>query len=64
MKLMQQTSQEVINMHKSHKELMTEELSEIVFKNCGEIILSDSWNCPQPVIWVGHDIITQNIMAN
>ena len=59
MKLMRETALGVIHMHKSDRELMTADLSEIVFRGCGKLILADSWSCPRPVTWLGHDIITQ-----
>ena len=59
MQLMRETALEVVNMHKSDKELMTAELSEVVFRGCGRLMLADSWNGSHPVIWLGHDIITQ-----
>ena len=62
MKLMKDTALEVVNMHKSDKELMTVELSEIVFRGCGKLMLADAWNCSRPVTWLGHDIITK-VMA-
>ena len=61
MSLMLQTSQDIIHMHKSNKDLMTLELSEVVFQSCGKIILSDSWSCPEPVIWIGHDMVSQSM---
>ena len=59
MTLMKETALNVIHMHQSDKVLMTADLSEIVFRGCGRLMLADSANCPQPVIWLGHDIITK-----
>ena len=64
MQLMRETAMDIINRHKSDKELMTAELSEIVFKGCGQLMLTDSWSCPQPVTWLGHDIITKMMTSH
>ena len=63
MQLMKDTALSLIDMHRSNKNLMTQELSEIVFKGCGKLILTDSWKCPHPVTWLGHDIIVQAMVT-
>jgi len=51
-------SDEVISYHTDEKNLMTAVLSEIIFKSCGYIMLHDGYNPKAPVIWIGHDAIS------
>ncbi len=75
MELMKNTATEIIQMHKSKQELMTAELSEIVFKACGQLILDhigggsrhqspSNPSSTSPITWIGHDLITQTIVAS
>ncbi len=59
MKLMRESSSELINMHKDSKQLITSTLSEVVFKACGKIMLNEAWSIQQPVWWIGHDAVTK-----
>lgn len=59
MKLMRETSLELINLHKDPKNLITSLLSEVVFKGCGEFMLHESWSPKKPVQWIGHEGIAQ-----
>jgi hypothetical protein len=53
------TSDQLIGLHQNEKHLMTNLLSEIVFKACGEIMLCDSQKPQEPVAWINHDIISK-----
>ena len=58
MKLMRESSAELIDMHKDNKHLITAELSEVVFKACGKVILDQAMSSKRkPVNWINHDII-------
>ena len=56
---MRETSTRILEMHKDQKQLLTSELSEVVFKACGKAMSSEGF-CPRkPVWWVGHDLVSQ-----
>lgn len=52
-------SEKLISMHKNDKQLITSELSEVVFHACGYVMLHDSWNPRSPVAWIGHDLVAR-----
>jgi hypothetical protein len=54
-------SEELFEMHKDPKKLMTAVLSEVVFKSCGYVMLNDSWAPQNPVAWIGHDLVAKAI---
>ncbi len=60
---MKVTSAALIDLHKSSKELITKELSEIVFSATGALMLNKSWELEAPVWWVGHDIVAKHCAA-
>ncbi len=61
MSLMRKTSQSILEMHKNDKQLLTAELSEIIFQASGEIMLNYFYGqkTKNPVCWIGHDLVTQ-----
>lgn len=59
MELMRNSSSALIEMHKNQKELMTAELSEVVFRACGKIIFNEVWRPRAPVVWIGHDAVAK-----
>ncbi len=63
MKYMQLTSQKLINMQASKDNLMTVQLSEVIFKSCGELMFNNSFIKTQPVWWLNHDIIAKTYAA-
>ncbi|MCB0390678.1 MAG: hypothetical protein KDD58_05285 [Bdellovibrionales bacterium] len=63
MKLMRESSAELIDMHKDPKNLITYKLSEVVIKACGKIMLNESWQPKQPVWWLGHDIVAKQTLS-
>jgi hypothetical protein len=56
MKSLLETSEKLIALHKDEKNLMTLPLSEVVFKACGQVMLTAP---TQPVAWINHDVIAK-----
>jgi hypothetical protein len=54
-----QVSDQLTDMHKDSKQLMTFALSELVFEACGRVMLADAGNPESPVSWINHDIIAR-----
>lgn len=59
MEKMRTTSTFLIEIHKDEKDLMTAVLSEVVFRACGKIMLSEADIPRQPVWWIGHDAVAK-----
>lgn len=59
MELMIRCSDDLIDLHTSPKQLITNFLSEIVFKSCGRIMLNDSYSPTHPTQWIGHDVVAK-----
>lgn len=59
MDLMRKASTDLINMHSDTKKLLTADLSEVVFRSCGKVMLRQSWEPNYPVWWIGHDIVAR-----
>jgi hypothetical protein len=59
MEMMLNTSQDLIAMHKDEKATMTLELSRDIFEATGYCLLHDSWNQSEPVVWLGHDVLSK-----
>jgi hypothetical protein len=59
MELLLNSSEHLIAMHKDPKNLITFVLSEEIFKSTGKIMLHESWKPRKPVLWLGHDILTE-----
>ena len=59
MELMLETSQNLIAMHKDERATMTLELSRDIFEAAGFCILHDSWTQTEPVVWLGHDVLSR-----
>lgn len=49
----------LVEIHKDQKNLVTFELSEVVFSACGRVMLNDSFQPEAAVSWINHDIIAQ-----
>lgn len=56
-----QHSEQLYEMHKDPKKLITAVLSEVVFKSCGYVMLHDSWAPKSPVAWIGHDVVAKSV---
>ncbi|MBS1969606.1 MAG: hypothetical protein JSU04_04840 [Bdellovibrionales bacterium] len=61
LEIMLKASDDLIALHKDEKKLITFELSEVVFKSCGYVMLHDSWKPQVPVAWIGHDLVARCI---
>lgn len=57
------TSEQLQNLHKDPKLLITAPLSEAVFEACGRLMLHDSWKASHPVQWLNHDAVARTLSA-
>lgn len=57
-----QTSDAIIALHKDEKSLMTNTLSEMIFRGCGYIMLHDGFKPQSPVAWIGHDVVVRSLI--
>lgn len=57
--LMLAASAELMGMHADQKQLVCAELSRVVFRSTGKLILHGSWNPPAPAVWLTHAIIAR-----
>lgn len=57
--LMLATSAELMEMHADQNNLVCAELSRIVFRSTGRLIVHASWTPEAPVVWLDHRIITE-----
>lgn len=64
MELMLETSSQLIAMHKDEKATMTLELSRDIFEATGFCLLHDSWTQSEPVVWLGHDVLSRVLTMN
>jgi hypothetical protein len=60
MNLMLNCSDKLTSMHKSHKNLMTAVLSEVVFAECGKLMLHELYKSTHSKVWIGHDIVVES----
>lgn len=63
METLLEASDQLIDMHKDPKDLITFRLSEDVFKATGALMLADTWKAKEPVVWLSHDIVAKQIDA-
>jgi hypothetical protein len=54
-------SEDLYALHKDEKKLITQELSEVVFKSCGYVMLHDSWKPKTAVAFIGHEVVARCI---
>ncbi len=59
MALMREVSSHLINMHRDSKQMMTAELSELVFRATGLAMIQETFQPKQPVWWMGHDLVAR-----
>lgn len=57
--LMLAASAELMGMHADQKQLVCAELSRVVFRSTGKLILHGSWSPPAPAVWLTHGIIAR-----
>lgn len=60
--LMLETSDKIISFHKDEKNLMTNALSELIFKACGYVMLHEGAHPKDPVAWIGHDVVVKCLL--
>lgn len=63
MQKMRDASTALIDMHKDRKDLMTTNLSEIVFKSCGLIMLRQAFKKMDSINWIGHDLVAKTTLS-
>ena len=61
MAFMLDSSNHLIEMHKNPKELITNPLSEAVFRATGELMLHESFAPSSAVTWLNHDIVAKTL---
>lgn len=59
MEKMLSASELLFSHHADEKRLMTSVLSEEIFRATGYVMFHDSFVCPKPVQWLGHDILSK-----
>lgn len=59
--LMIGTSEEITQMHKDRKELVTDLLSALVLEGTGPLMFHETSNPAAPVLWLNHDIIARQL---
>jgi hypothetical protein len=64
MEKMKVASADLIDMHKDSKDLITANLSEVVFKACGALMIHEILNPKDSVWWIGHDIVAKWAVKN
>jgi hypothetical protein len=58
-----QASDDLIDLHRDPKNLITFVLSEEIFKATGYVMFHDSWKVREPIYWLGHDVLAQALSA-
>jgi hypothetical protein len=59
--LMIGTSDEITQMHKDRKALVTDHLSALVLEGTGPLMFMEASNPSGPVLWLNHDIIAKQL---
>ena len=59
--LMIGTSEEITNMHKDRKALVTDILSALVLEGTGPLMFMEASNPSAPVLWLNHDVIAKQL---
>ena len=57
MELMLATSAKLMEMHRDQKQLVCAELSRLVFRATGRLMVQGSWSSSQAAVWLNHDTI-------
>jgi hypothetical protein len=53
----------LLGMNADSKEIVCAVLSRAVFTEVGTLMIDASWDAPEPVIWLNHDIIAKSLVA-
>lgn len=64
METMIDMSKSVIDAHKDRKDLVTDYLSQIIVDSSGKLMFDYSYAPEEPVVWLGHDIIAKQFLAD
>ncbi|MBI3372397.1 MAG: hypothetical protein HY017_11660 [Betaproteobacteria bacterium] len=59
--LMIGTSEEIVQMHKDRKALVTDHLSALVLEGTGPLMFRETSNPAGPVLWLNHDIVARQL---
>lgn len=59
LQMLLEASGKLYELHKDEKNLMTQILSEVVFRSCGYVMFHDSYKPAHPVAWIGHDLVAR-----
>ena len=59
--LMIGTSEEITQMHKDRKALVTDTLSALVLEGTGPLMFWEASNPSGPVLWLNHDVIAKQL---
>lgn len=59
MEQMQAVSERIFGFHKDPRQLLTKDLSEVVFRSCGRAMLREGIQPRESVWWVGHDLVAR-----
>jgi len=57
MELMLATSSKLMELHRDQKQLVCAELSRLVFRATGRLMIQTSWSGSEPSLWLNHDTI-------
>ncbi len=63
MELMLATSTHLLSLHRDPKQLVCAELSRLVFRATGRLIVQGSWSSKEAAVWLNHDLLAQ-LMAD
>jgi hypothetical protein len=58
------TSNEITQMHRNSKELISDLLSGLVVEATGQLIFAETSNPSGPVQWLNHDIVARRLNAS
>jgi hypothetical protein len=59
MELMLATSNRLLGMHRDQKQLVCAELSRLVFRATGRLIVQASWSSQEAAVWLNHNLIAE-----
>jgi len=57
MELMLATSNRLMALHRDQKQLVCAELSRLVFRTTGRLIVQGSWSSQEAAVWLNHDLL-------
>ncbi len=62
MDLMVDSAMALRKLHRDDHDLITTDLSHLVYRACGHIMLHASWSLDAPTWWMGHDIVAKTLI--